>query len=72
MDYYKDRMQEVESLFSIYGTQANKDRDPERNKPVLERTYDVVENKYYPIDGVGDGLENKAIGETVTLTEGKK
>ena len=67
MDYYKDRMQEVESLFSIYGTQANKDRDPERNKPVLERTYDVVENKYYPIDGVGDGLENKKIDTEVTF-----
>ena len=69
MDYYKDRMQEVESLFSIYGTQANKDRDPERNKPVLERTYDVVENKYYPMDGVGDGLENKKIETEVKLTE---
>ena len=71
MDYYKDRMQEVESLFSIYGTQANKDRDPERNKPVLERTYDVVENKYYPMDGVGDGLENKKIETEVNMMEKK-
>ena len=59
MDYYKDLMLDVESLFAMYGNQATKTRDKDIDTPILEKTYSISQQKYYPIEGTKDGVDDQ-------------